>query len=244
MIKRTSVIIAFILSLNSALFSQFRSIEVSYTFKSKIQGEIVTFYKTLLDDGVKSVFFDNDTTDMVYDKVKIIKKDSKKNKGFFYSKESDEGLYYAPIFGKDFYIKEDSLSKVFVWEFLPGKKNNILGYDCKVATCRFRGRTYIAYYSESIPYYSGPWKFMGLPGLILEISTDDEAFKYEAIKFVGLPNEVKVDKPYNKMDFLSFVQYKKLYLRKLADHQQKIKSEEKDEDVDINIKDTSMELLQ
>ncbi len=232
----------FILSSSLYLNAQFNSIKATYTFKSRFQGETVTFYKILLDDGLRSIFFDYDSTQNVYDKVQVVKKDAKKNKGFFYSKEENEGIYYAPIFGKDFYVKEDSLPTMLVWDFLTERKN-ILGYDCKAATCYFRGRKYIAYYAESIPFHSGPWKFMGLPGLILEIGTDDQTFMYEAIKFAGLPDKVEIDRPYSKVDFVSWIDYKKLYLKKLADHQQKVKSEEKEADVDINIKDTSMELL-
>lgn len=242
MIRLLSTLIAFFLLANTPVAAQFRSIQVNYTFKSRFQSETVTFYKTLFDDGLTTIFFDNDTIQQPFQKIQVIKKDTKKNKGFFYSKQDNEGIYYAPVFGKDFYVKEDSLPSLLAWEFIPGE-DTVLGYSCKKATCTFRGRKYIACYAESIPFHSGPWKFMGLPGLILKIGTEDESFRYEAIKFVGLPNKVEIERPYGKAEFLSFVDYKKLYLKKLADHQQKVKSEEKDADVDINIKDTSMELL-
>jgi GLPGLI family protein len=40
---------------------------------------------------------------------------------------------------------------------------------CRKATGYFRGREYIAWYAPEIPVRLGPWKFEGLPGLILEI---------------------------------------------------------------------------
>jgi GLPGLI family protein len=43
----------------------------------------------------------------------------------------------------------------------------ILGYACKKAVCSFRCRNYVAWYAPEIPSSEGPWKFTGLPGLIL-----------------------------------------------------------------------------
>jgi GLPGLI family protein len=45
----------------------------------------------------------------------------------------------------------------------------IAGYKCKKAACTFRGRDYIAWFTDDIPINSGPYKFGGLPGLIVEI---------------------------------------------------------------------------
>jgi len=57
----------------------------------------------------------------------------------------------------------------------------VLGYSCKKATCNFRGRNYEAFYAEQIPISNGPFKFGGLPGLILEISSTDKFIRYEAV---------------------------------------------------------------
>ena len=56
----------------------------------------------------------------------------------------------------------------FGWEILPETKN-ILGYKCQKAKGKFRGREYIAWFSSDIPRSDGPWKFCGLPGLILAV---------------------------------------------------------------------------
>ena len=53
------------------------------------------------------------------------------------------------------------------------KTKKIAGYDCLSATVNFRGSTFLAYYTSDIPTTFGPWKFSGLPGLILEISSLD-----------------------------------------------------------------------
>ena len=57
----------------------------------------------------------------------------------------------------------------FAWK-ISEEHRHILEYDCVKATCSFRGRFYEAWFTSSIPMSYGPWKFGGLPGLILEIS--------------------------------------------------------------------------
>lgn len=58
----------------------------------------------------------------------------------------------------------------------------ILGYCCQKATCAFRGREYTAWFSMDIPISNGPWKFGGLPGLILKVSDRECLFVYECIR--------------------------------------------------------------
>lgn len=54
------------------------------------------------------------------------------------------------------------------WELADGERT-ILGYACRRARCTFRGRSYEAWYAPEIAVSCGPWKFGGLPGLILAI---------------------------------------------------------------------------
>lgn len=49
----------------------------------------------------------------------------------------------------------------------------ILGYPCQEATLEFRGSKFVAYFTHEIPTTFGPWKFHGLPGLILEVKSLD-----------------------------------------------------------------------
>ena len=63
----------------------------------------------------------------------------------------------------------------FKWQ-ITNETDTVLGYLCKKATTKFAGRKYIAYYTEDLPVPYGPYKFGGLPGLILEIYDTDEEF--------------------------------------------------------------------
>ena len=65
------------------------------------------------------------------------------------------------------------------WELTDGKRT-IVGYACRRARCTFRGRSYEAWYAPEIAVSCGPWKFGGLPGLILAIRDDAGVLDLEA----------------------------------------------------------------
>jgi len=67
-----------------------------------------------------------------------------------------------------------------LWKIETGSLT-VCGYQCKKATTTFRGRKYTAWYAPKIPISDGPWKFWGLPGLILKISDDKEHYSFECV---------------------------------------------------------------
>ncbi len=68
-------------------------------------------------------------------------------------------------------VVKDPVSKMS-WKFLTEKKQ-IGPYACKSAQTTFRGRTYLAWYTEQLPIMHGPWKFIGLPGALVEVESSD-----------------------------------------------------------------------
>ncbi len=65
-----------------------------------------------------------------------------------------------------------------VWTLL-NESQVILSYPCQKATTTFRGRKYEAWFTAKIPINNGPWKFGGLPGLILKISDTRNHYIFE-----------------------------------------------------------------
>ncbi|RHR35447.1 MULTISPECIES: GLPGLI family protein [Parabacteroides] len=57
---------------------------------------------------------------------------------------------------------------------------------CQKAICSFRGRRYIAWFCKELNWSNGPWKFGGLPGVILKIYDLDKEYVYEC---VGIEND-------------------------------------------------------
>ena len=59
----------------------------------------------------------------------------------------------------------------------------IKGYKTQKATTSFAGRDYIAWFTPEIPIPDGPYKFYGLPGLLLEIADTKNDYIFN---FIGL----------------------------------------------------------
>ena len=67
------------------------------------------------------------------------------------------------------------------WKLETEKTTVILGHHCQKATCHWRGRDYVAWFAPDIPIRRGPWKFGGLPGLILKIYDINKLYTFEAV---------------------------------------------------------------
>lgn len=57
---------------------------------------------------------------------------------------------------------------------------SILGYECAMATSNYHGREWTVWFTPEIPAPLGPWKFHGLPGLILEAVDADNIYMFKA----------------------------------------------------------------
>lgn len=62
-------------------------------------------------------------------------------------------------------IEEDQKPE---WKILP-EKQKIGEYNTQKATTTYGGREWIAWFSTDIPFQDGPYKFYGLPGLIVKL---------------------------------------------------------------------------
>ncbi len=84
---------------------------------------------------------------------------------------------YDKVF-TDKYFYEEPL-KLMEWTLQPDTAT-ICGHTCRKATTSFRGRNWTAWYAPDVPIDNGPWKFGGLPGLILKVDSDDKEQQIEA----------------------------------------------------------------
>lgn len=90
-------------------------------------------------------------------------------------------LSYKRALLMDIYVYTESIPD-FNWKLVAGI-DTICGQVCHKATCDFRGRSWEAWYSN-IPNPNGPWKFHGLPGLIMKVvdSKGDHVFEAVALR--------------------------------------------------------------
>lgn len=83
------------------------------------------------------------------------------------------------------------------WNIIPEYKQ-IGNFNVQKATTSFRGRNYVAWFAPEIPISIGPWKFHGLPGLIIEIKDEELGvqFLFSSIQ-IPYETEEKIVPPSN-----------------------------------------------
>lgn len=95
--------------------------------------------------------------------------------------------------GKTFYTEEIVMDnfeyiedKKLEWDILP-QIDTLSGYPVQKATVTFAGRNYTAWFAKEIPISDGPYKFHGLPGLIVKISDAKKHYVFEVVEFKRIP---------------------------------------------------------
>lgn len=103
------------------------------------------------------------------------------NFNFTIIQSSENIQYFAPVVMSVLTYKESVIKN---WKLVDETKiiNTI---HCKKAEVTFKGRNWIAWYSPEIPLPYGPYKFSGLPGLIIKITDDRGDYDFELIKSVS-----------------------------------------------------------
>lgn len=91
---------------------------------------------------------------------------------------------------------EDNIK--FDWKILP-EKEKIGEYNTQKATTEFGGRTWTAWFSTDIPFPDGPYKFYGLPGLIVKIedTAKDYSWKLSGNKKIANYEELSYSEKIN-----------------------------------------------
>ncbi|MDR6159357.1 GLPGLI family protein [Chryseobacterium sp. SLBN-27] len=135
-----------------------------------IQDSIITNNK-LTDSWTMAVNLDNGKKPQRQYFVSDISNDPERN--YFFTSSVDS---------RDFFIY-DKVPKID-WKIEENQTKTIAGYKCLKATGIFRGTNITAYFTKELPYSAGPFKFYGLPGLILDVRADNldhEIWKAESI---------------------------------------------------------------
>ncbi len=214
-------------------FSISQNIEIIYdqtiTFDALITEAT---YKLVLSNG-KSYYYEinktvrqnpNSDTDFMENKHKVIPfviKDYKVK----------SIIYNQPIINKITYIR-DSLP-LQKWEIMNEVKL-INNFKCQKAITNFRGRDYIAWFTPDIQVIGGPWKFDGLPGFILEVSSIDGVLKIIANK-INFKKSDKINFNFKKEKFITWDEYKRRFKKVIERLTKSYNSNDEDVEYKINI---------
>lgn len=113
-----------------------------------------------------------------------------------YSKFPDEYMKVDPATNKIEMIKDINRKSFLVtdelnytWKITTETKK-IKDYTCYKATTTFRGNNFEAWFTPDIPINAGPWKWYGLPGLIVEATDTDKSEVYLLEKVEKLTEEI------------------------------------------------------
>lgn len=100
--------------------------------------------------------------------------------GSFYVLKSGQrnALTYYDKAGTEKYYYEEEIPKI-EWKVGDTTKT-ILGYDCFDATTDFHVRKWTVWFTPEIPIVAGPWKLLGVPGLILEAIAEGGQYSFVA----------------------------------------------------------------
>lgn len=130
-------------------------------------------------------------------RVKDVVTQQDQNKFFSYNTfaiiiKQNKLTYYEDLAG-DEYFYEENLN--FDWKYHDEEKL-INGYNCKKATLTYGGRDWQAWYTLDIPLSFGPYKFKGLPGLIIKMTDSTSSFDFEFNQMVANKNVADVSDKY------------------------------------------------
>lgn len=150
--------------------------------------------KQMLDAAVKAYVQSRDESAMdavVYHSRLYVLKDYAKSVSTTYDQAGmgEYGYYDEPFSEIEWVIAEDSTK-------------TILDYQCIMATIDYHGRKWTVWFTPEIPMQDGPWKFCGLPGLIMEASepSGQHSFTATGIETSSQPIFPVFNTEYQKMD--------------------------------------------
>ncbi|WP_439553474.1 GLPGLI family protein [Flavobacterium macrobrachii] len=243
--KKISILTLLLLNLN--VFSQ--NVEIDYSVSENTNDAILstsTTYKLAINKN-QSVYFNNNDSikqfkhqNLIFDVEKIGELTQVKlsdnhyayiKQDFYYKNyEKDTLIYNEIILNKKIFVGEKV--NLFNWEIKPKSDTIVLDFKCQKAIAKFRGRIYEATFSNEIAPYGGPWKFDGLPGLIIAVRSLDNYFVIEPIKIIKDSKSVnQIKNIYETEKIISWNLYRKTYENKLKEQLKKLKSLSEDGEV-------------
>ena len=104
----------------------------------------------------------------------------------------------------DHWLYKEAIPKI-AWQMEEGNRT-VAGYACQKATGHLYGRNYTAWYAPEIPISKGPYKFSGLPGLILQVEDDRQQVSWTCIGLEKQAEEIFfIEREYMKTDKARFL---------------------------------------
>lgn len=140
-------------------------------------------------DGKKSMFYAENSMkrDSLMERMRATKnfdreqmQNLRSNIQFTIEKDlTNQSLLYKSRIGRDNYSYPET--PVFEWKILP-ETVKIGDYQTQKAETKFGGRTWYAWFTQEIPLQDGPYKFSGLPGLIVKVQDAKGDYSFDLMQ--------------------------------------------------------------
>lgn len=123
----------------------------------------------------------------------------------------------------DNHLQYEEDMNIFSWE-LSNETSIVSGYQVQKASVEYGGRKWIAWYCADLPYSDGPYKFRGLPGLIVHLYDTQKHYEFELVH-IGKPEKETLieldDRPYISTSKRDFFKAEDNYRENIISHAKK-----------------------
>ncbi len=202
----------FIVSLASAQNYRF---VYEYKMKPDIskKDSVITDYMNLDTDGKKSYFYNSakyqrDSTYAITKSYKDLSLAKSYDQNLSYVLEKDysgkEMNFYDKFKTVNLLVSDNEVPK---WN-IEKEFSTINNINCQKATTNYKGRTWEAWFSKDYPVNDGPYKFSGLPGLVVSIKDSENDHVFNLIQIKKIKGIFSLLPKSNKK--VSFAEYKKI----------------------------------
>ena len=175
-----------------------------------------TFYSrdVFVSDSIMNAYFENQikTTGSMNVDSKIMSQRKGSVRYKILKKYPEFNIFTTTNIGIDSYKVADD--RKLVWSILSDKQK-IGEFNAQKATTEFAGRQWVAWFSTELPFQDGPYKFHGLPGLIIKLEDRTKTHQFELVgtsKFMPNPEKTSEFIGKSKEIEIKQKQYKKLFL--------------------------------
>ncbi|MFC0346015.1 GLPGLI family protein [Epilithonimonas hispanica] len=206
-------------------FFSYAQVKVIYEVKYKPDSTIEKYNieEMTLEHFEDKSYFYNETKfklDSIYDSVTTeylktgqIPKISLKyelNFGIYKNLSKQELYEIQNVSSRNFFYKSDF--EKLNWK-ITNEKKQILKYSCTKAIVIFGGRIWEAWFSKDIPIPDGPYKFFGLPGLILEIYDTGNNYHFSTVSVIKKSEKIKLPTSLIKTTQINYLKIKNKLIR-------------------------------
>ncbi len=105
--------------------------------------------------------------------------------GIIYKTTAPRAVITHESIGMTKYVYREA-SDFLTWSITPAT-STVAGYACQRATAAFAGRRWEAWFTREVPRSDGPYKFNGLPGLIVKVGDTGGNYVFELTALRTLP---------------------------------------------------------